>query len=372
MRMRQIKTFLMLVALVITMAALPTRSVAAAELVQPLGIWPTVVTTVELGVDAPLVTVSIKAADLVNIEVDNKLLQQIPCNLGEVVGVAPLQPVKLIDMNFDGYLDLQIVRAVGNANVYYDCWLWDQGQQRFVFHDQLSQLSLPVFDAGQQLITTFERSSAAEYTAAEYVLKNNNLVLRRWTEAYYDQDQAAQIVEIYRAADDETLTLWRRTAVRDGEEVELLPFPNAVECVAVEGLRLLVPEGVAVTDTTAGARLEGRSWVVWLKPLTSAVEALAAPKTQDLIEASAIAQVPFRVSDFMWIAEREETQLGEYPVYRRQFTATIDGHRVELGELYYANVNDRHVQIISTQSAGLGDGIILLTKMLHTLQVTAP
>lgn len=70
---------------------------------------------------------------------------------------------ELIDMNFDGYLDLRLIgETSAGPNVSYANWLWSDGDMRFVRNPALDGIVSPEFDPETQEIMSRWRSSAAE------------------------------------------------------------------------------------------------------------------------------------------------------------------------------------------------------------------
>lgn len=72
--------------------------------------------------------------------------------------------IEFIDMNFDGYKDVQLFdKPAGNWNISYLYFLWDTEANTFVHTAQFSELGLPTFDEEKQLVYSMQRSSAADH-----------------------------------------------------------------------------------------------------------------------------------------------------------------------------------------------------------------
>jgi len=70
---------------------------------------------------------------------------------------------ELIDMDFDGHLDMRIVAAgTAGPNVLYRNWLWSVDEERFVDSAALDEIVSPEFDPETREIVSRWRSSAAE------------------------------------------------------------------------------------------------------------------------------------------------------------------------------------------------------------------
>ena len=75
----------------------------------------------------------------------------------------------LVDANFDGYKDLQILSNCGaTGNCSYDFFLYDPVSNQFVHNEFLSNLCSPEFDAKKKQITTHSNGSAADWENDTY------------------------------------------------------------------------------------------------------------------------------------------------------------------------------------------------------------
>ncbi|MCF8469536.1 MAG: hypothetical protein K9G30_01990 [Parvibaculum sp.] len=85
---------------------------------------------------------------------------------------------ELIDMNFDGYLDLRLIgETSAGPNVAYANWLWSDGDRRFVRAPALDGIVSPEFDPETQEILSRWRSSAAEGGVDIYTWEEGGPVL---------------------------------------------------------------------------------------------------------------------------------------------------------------------------------------------------
>lgn len=108
--------------------------------------------------------------------------------------------VQVVDANFDGCPDFGSMYAMGNQPVYYDFWLWDEEQGRFVEEPVLSEISDPQFDAATETISGYARAgwagAAGEHTFYRWIDGQLTLIRRVWTD-----------VEPAEAGGEDTLTL---------------------------------------------------------------------------------------------------------------------------------------------------------------------
>ena len=94
--------------------------------------------------------------------------------------------VQVVDANFDGCPDFGSMYAMGNQPVYYDFWLWDGEQGRFVEEPALSEISDPQFDAVNGIVSGYARAgwagAAGEHTFYQWMDGRLTLIRRVWTD----------------------------------------------------------------------------------------------------------------------------------------------------------------------------------------------
>ena len=329
-----------------------------------------------VGKDAPNVSWTIEPD---NISVytagsSRKLLQQIPYD----TDFLPLNDSDRVipeDMNFDGYTDLKIMASRGHANVYYACWLWDKARQKFVLHEELSQLASPRFDPGTKTIFSFNHISATDSVEATYMFQNGKLRPLNILERAYDRAGNVIIARQYSVDAQGNRQLTRKQVVlQDQEEADEIPDsatapPNATPYQSRHGFSLLLPEGAAAKDTAYGVEVRAAKWFVLISLSDAAVDNLADIGVRAALEEKARSEAPLTDSRIEWAYSTDTTTLNGYPFYRRPFTGTVNGIPVDKGVFYYANVNGRHFRMVNAQLPGISDGIILLYKTLNTLVV---
>ena len=66
-----------------------------------------------------------------------KTVQRIQHHLGDTVS-DQIPPLRLVDSNSDGYLDLRILTVCGNKQCDERCWLFDRIAKQFVYSNELS------------------------------------------------------------------------------------------------------------------------------------------------------------------------------------------------------------------------------------------
>lgn len=104
----------------------------------------------------------------------------------EAAASAGTAPLEVLDMNFDGYLDLRIVqfRSAG-PNTPYLNWLFDPASGRFVESRALNELVSPRFDANRREIRSEWRDGPTRYGMDVYAYESGRLVPVRKEERAY-------------------------------------------------------------------------------------------------------------------------------------------------------------------------------------------
>ncbi len=62
--------------------------------------------------------------------------------------------VEMLDLNFDGFLDLRVRRSVSGPNISYQNWLWSKEAGNFVANPGLDAIASPKFDAEDEEIVS--------------------------------------------------------------------------------------------------------------------------------------------------------------------------------------------------------------------------
>lgn len=68
---------------------------------------------------------------------------------------------RIVDANFDGYMDFGYMYAMGNQPCYSHFWLWDENQEQFVEEPLLAEISCPEFDQETGIIDGYARDGFA-------------------------------------------------------------------------------------------------------------------------------------------------------------------------------------------------------------------
>jgi hypothetical protein len=95
--------------------------------------------------------------------------------------------VELVDINFDGYLDLRLLYNTGaTGNNWYATYLFNPSTGKFVSHEELSELSGLEIDQGAKQIITYDRDAYCNEVRSYYKVVNNKLVLSKaeWSEYF--------------------------------------------------------------------------------------------------------------------------------------------------------------------------------------------
>lgn len=113
---------------------------------------------------------------------ENTQLTADPMNQGTPEGFI------LEDMNFDGYLDMQLMQFLpASPNVPYYYWLWDPQQKQFVQNTLLEQITSPEFDPATKRIYSTQRGSANSYISQTYeYVKNVPTLMESVEETYHE------------------------------------------------------------------------------------------------------------------------------------------------------------------------------------------
>jgi len=110
----------------------------------------------------------------------NKLIQTITghdLDLGALYPATLKAEVQLVDANFDGYQDLQLLNDCGaTGNCDYDFYLYDPARRRFVYSKFLSGLGSPEFDASKKQVTTGWNTSADDSTSSIYQFRSGHYI----------------------------------------------------------------------------------------------------------------------------------------------------------------------------------------------------
>ena len=85
----------------------------------------------------------------------------------------------LCDVNFDGFNDILInIGRYGNQNTqHYDCYVWNETEQKFKSAPSFKKIDNPVIDSEENCIFSSVRSSAAEHIYQKWEYFNNSFRL---------------------------------------------------------------------------------------------------------------------------------------------------------------------------------------------------
>ena len=99
-------------------------------------------------------------------------------NLEEEIQAIPFGPVdnleisqsnvKVLDINFDGILDIKMPFRTENENIYYYCWLWNIYREQFAFNQALSEISDLVVEPDEKILTGYYHKSEREHISYIY------------------------------------------------------------------------------------------------------------------------------------------------------------------------------------------------------------
>lgn len=102
-------------------------------------------------------------------------------NTTEAGSIAPAKAdsvLAVVDANFDGYGDLQILTNCGaTGNCSYNFYLYDPQTSQFVYNDFLSKLGTPRVDATKKQVLTGWNSSAGDWQSEAYRYQDGQYIL---------------------------------------------------------------------------------------------------------------------------------------------------------------------------------------------------
>lgn len=107
---------------------------------------------------------------------DGRLLQSLPIE-GNTPDDGNREYFAIVeDMNFDGFPDVRILFSQGNANIYYDGWLWRPKEEAFVRYEAMRDISDPQFDQDSKTVLCYERGSAVANMSGRMAWQKGELV----------------------------------------------------------------------------------------------------------------------------------------------------------------------------------------------------
>jgi hypothetical protein len=117
---------------------------------------------------------------------------------GLIAPVAAKDLLTVVDANFDGYKDLQILNQCGGTgNCSYDFYLYDPKVGQFVQNRFLSDLATPSFDAAKKQVTTSSNSSASDWENETYQYKDGQYTLIHRVVSEWDRAKKSVTVSTY-------------------------------------------------------------------------------------------------------------------------------------------------------------------------------
>jgi hypothetical protein len=165
---------MLLACLMVTALVMP----GGAEVMDPL--------VFKVGEGAPTLMVTFTEGVL-HVAEGTKTVQRIPCDEDAVrmVEEMSMELVSPVDMNFDGFLDLQIPESLGSINAYYACYLWNPEKSLFEKNEALEEIPSPQFHQDTKEIFSFCHGTATDNVEALYAWRNGTLTLLwRKTQSY--------------------------------------------------------------------------------------------------------------------------------------------------------------------------------------------
>ncbi len=96
---------------------------------------------------------------------------------------------KILDLNMDGYADIQFITGEGTMNSVYDFFLWDAGAMKFVKAECDEELLFTELEVNKDYLQLWGRNSASSGVVTKYKWDGNRLV--KISEEEYQADDEA-------------------------------------------------------------------------------------------------------------------------------------------------------------------------------------
>ena len=127
-----------------------------------------------------------------------EIFQRIPCDeeTAKQAEACSMECISLIDMNFDGFPDLQILESLGSVNAYYACYLWNPESGLFEENEPLGEIANPTFHEDTKEISAFFHVNAMDNMESLSAWRNGELVML-WckTQNYVDHLNLFEVTE---------------------------------------------------------------------------------------------------------------------------------------------------------------------------------
>jgi hypothetical protein len=128
-----------------------------------------------------------------------------------------------IDLNFDGYMDLEILHPGGGNRAWYYRYLYDPIEKEFIFHEELSQYMYFTICEEEQTLTGFASSGSLDTTTSYFHLIDGVLTKFKIREVNWAYSDFFLIINYSTLSDDDT---WFKESVlfdfkdgRDGSQL---------------------------------------------------------------------------------------------------------------------------------------------------------
>ncbi len=139
--------------------------------------------------------------DYVDVRHGGQSIQTIPFDPGALTDENRSFFLGTPDINFDGYPDLTLIFSQGLHNIYYDGWIFDHQERRFVYEPIIRTLASPVFDEKNKRIDTYEHGSATDHADGMWAYIDGRLTELGRVEQSYDEKSDLFTIRTYRLRD---------------------------------------------------------------------------------------------------------------------------------------------------------------------------
>lgn len=124
----------------------------------------------------------------------------------------------IVDANFDGFNDFSYVAYRGASNFSSNFFLWNDEEMKFVFSEELSELSLPTIDEELKVIYEFNKSGALSNYTRLYRFIGNKLICFRAIHIYPSDKEGIGKFIVQELIEDELIEIISREITTENME----------------------------------------------------------------------------------------------------------------------------------------------------------
>lgn len=129
----------------------------------------------------------------------NQLIQELACTYN----IGPIQDsygLSIKDFNFDGNLDIGIQEKGGaGANTRFSYWLWNSKKSKFVFNEDLSELTaITLYPQDKIIISENSCCAGTSYIESAFQFKEENLIMVKKLDREWDESSMTFVYKFYK------------------------------------------------------------------------------------------------------------------------------------------------------------------------------